>query len=303
MNLKTFVKISRIPFVTAVVLPSLLGGVLAWREGNLYVGYLLLTVLGAVSINLGLNLSNDYFDYLSGTDTPNTQPTPFSGGSRSIQEGLMTPKQVLGWSLFFYAIGIAIGLYFTVTRGWIVLALGALGVFLAFFHNAPPFKLYYLGAGVGELAVGIGCGPVTLLGSYYVQTQRLSAEALWASIPLALLIAAVLYANQFPDYEADKAVGKKTTPVVLGRERAARGYPALIIAAYLALLLGIVLRVFPLPLALAFLTLPIAYQGVRGVLHNHSDTPKLVPALAATIQLHLLVGILMCVGYVIAQVL
>lgn len=301
MRLQTFVRITRIPFVTAVVIPALLGGVLAWRHGSMSIGYLLLTVVGVVSVNLGLNMSNDYFDHLSGADARNSHLTPFSGGSRTIQEGLLTPRQVLAWSLCFYAIGIGIGLYLAIVRGWMVLALGALGVALAFFHNAPPIRLYYLGPGVGEVAVGIGCGPLALLGSYYVQTQHLSTEALLASIPLALLIGAVLYANQFPDYEADMAVGKKTTPTVLGRARAARGYVAIVLAAYVAILGGIALRVFSPVLAIALLSLPLAIKGIRGMLRFHSDSARLVPALAVTIQTHLVTGVLMCLGYVAAR--
>ena len=303
VDARTVIRGTRAPFFTAVIVPVLLGTAIAWREGVFHRGYFLLTLIGIISINAGLNMSNDYFDHLSGNDEINRELTPFSGGSRVIQEGILSARQVLMWSLFFYLVGILIGLYLALARGWLILGLGMVGVFLAFFHNAPPIKLYHLGPGVGELAAGIGCGPLVVLGSYYVQAQRLSYKALWASIPLGLLVTAVLYINEFPDCEADRAVGKNTLVVVMGRERAVWGYIALLVATYGVIMVGIVLGVFPYTLLLAFLTVPLAYRGIRGAVRFHGNTPKLIPTNAATIQVHLVTGLLLCLGYAIAKVL
>ena len=300
-SIKQFVRITRAPFFTATVVSVLVGTVIAGYHGFFHWSYFLLTLLGTVCINAAFDMSNDYFDHVSGNDAANRELTPFSGGSRVIQDGLLLPKQVLMGSLGFYLAGIVIGLYLAAVRGWVILALGTVGVFLAFFHNAPPVRLYFLAPGLGELAVGIGCGPIVVLGSYYVQTQRLSVDALWASIPLGLLVAAVLYLNEFPDYQADKLVGKKTVPVVIGRERATWGYVALLAVAYLVIVAGVILTVFPVAVLLALLSAPLAYRGIRGTLRFHSDTPKLVPAMAATIQLHLVAGLLLSLGYAVAS--
>lgn len=303
MRLKTMIQATRAPFTTAVIIPVLLGAVIAWSEGAFHGGYLLLTLIGIVSINFGLNMSNDYFDHRSGNDEINQELTPFSGGSRVIQDGIFSAKQVLAWSVFFYLIGIAIGLYLAAVRGWGILGLGMAGMFLAFFHNAPPIRLYHLGPGVGELAVGIGCGPLIVLGSYYVQTQRLSYEALWASLPIALLVTAVLYINEFPDYNADKAVGKKTLPAVFGRERAVWGYVALLLGSYVVIGVGIALGALPYTILVALLTLPLAYRGIRGAMSFHSSTPNLIPTMAGTIQLHLVTGLLLCLGYAVTRII
>ena len=300
MRMATVVRVARVPFFTAVILPALLGAIIAWREGSFHWGYFLLTLIGIVSVNAGLNMSNDYFDHLSGNDEINRELTPFSGGSRSIQDGIISPKRVLFWSTLFYLVGIIIGVYLAVTRGWLILGLGLAGVFLAVFHNAPPIRIYHLWPGAGELAAGVGCGPLVVLGSYYVQAQRLSGEAFWASVPLALLITAVLYINEFPDYGADKAVGKKTLVVVLGRERAVWGYIILVVAAYVTILVGIAVGVLPFASLLALITLPLAYRAIRGAVRYHSDTPKLIPTNAVTIQLHLATGLLLVLGNAIA---
>jgi len=289
--------------LTAVIVPVLLGTVIAWREGIFDGGYFLLTLLGAVCIHAGLNMSNDYFDHLSGNDEINRELTPFSGGSRVIQEGIFSARQVLTVSVLFYLGGIAIGLFLALVRGWPIFWLGLVGIFLAFFHNAPPIRFYYLVPGIGELALGIGFGPLAVLGSYYVQAQSTSYEVLWASVPLGLLITAVLYINEFPDYAADSAVGKRTLVVALGRERAVWGYAALLLATYGVIVVGIVLGALPYTTLFALLSLPLAYRGIRGAARFHSNTPKLVPTNAVTIRVHLMTGLLLCLGYAIAKFL
>lgn len=302
-SLKTLVGVIRAPFFTAVIIPALLGAIIAWQEGAFHLGYLVLTLLGIVCTNAGLNMSNDYFDHVSGNDENNQELTPFSGGSRTIQEGVLAPRQVLLGSAFFFLIAIAIGVYLALARGWGILWLGLIGIFLAVFHNAPPIKLYYLAPGVGELAAGIGCGPLVVLGSYYVQAQRFSYEALWASIPLGLIISAVLYINEFPDYEADRKVGKTTLVVALGRERAVWGYVALLAGTYAVVVAGVALNVFSYAILLALLSLPLAYQGIRGAMRFHSDTQRLIPTNALTIKIHLATGLLLCLGYALPKII
>jgi 1,4-dihydroxy-2-naphthoate octaprenyltransferase len=280
----------------------LLGTAIAWREGTFHGGYFALALLGAICIQVGLDMSNDYFDHLSGNDGINRELTPFSGGSRVIQDGVLEARQVLAGAVLSYLVGSTIGLYLAWARGWPVLWLGLIGVFLAFFHNAPPINLYRLAPGAGELAVGIGFGPLAVLGSYYVQAQRLSNGALWASIPVGLLIAAVLYINEFPDHDADQAVGKKTLVVVLGRERAMWGYVALLVAAYGIVLGAVLWRVLPAAALIAMLSLPLAYRATRGAVRFYGNTQQLIPTNAATIQLHLSTGLLLCLGYVISGI-
>ncbi len=303
MRLKTIIKVTRAPFFLSLVCSVLVGTALAWHEGSFHWGYLLLTLIGIVCINAGLNMSNDYFDHLSGNDEINQELTPFSGGSRTIQEGILSAKQVLMWSLLFFLVGIVIGLYLALTRGWLVLWLGLVGVFIAFFTSAPPFRLNYLGHGLGELSTFIGSGPLIVVGSYYVQVQRVTWEALWASIPVGLLGAALIWINGFPDYEADKAVGKNTLVVLLGRQRAVWGYVALLVATYVVVVVGASLGFFPYTLLLVLLTVPLAYKSVRGAVQFHSNTPKLIPTSAATIQLYLANALLLCVSYGIARFL
>jgi 1,4-dihydroxy-2-naphthoate octaprenyltransferase len=301
-RIKKIIEITRAPFFTAVIVPTLLGTAIAWYGGFFRWDLFLLTLVGITCVNAGLDMSNDYFDHTVGTDDTNQTKTPFSGGSRAIQQGVVTARQVLIASLACYAVGIIIGLYLAISRGWPVLLLGLIGVFLAFFHNAPPVRIYSLAPGLGELAVGIGCGPLVVMGTYYVQAQRITTEVVLASLPVGLLIAAVLYINEFPDVEADAQAGRKTVPVVIGRARAVTGYIALLIATYVIVVIGSAAGILPVMSLVALLTLPLAYRAVRDAYRYHSDTPKLVPVMATTIQVHLLTGLLLCTAYIITGI-
>lgn len=207
------------------------------------------------------------------------------------------------WSLFSYLVASLIGLYLTWVRGSVVLWLGIVGILLAFFSSAPPLRLNYVGHGLGELTTFLGSGPLIVLGSYYVQSQRLTREALWASIPVGLLGTALIWINEFPDYVADGAVGKSTLVVVLGRERAVWGFTALLAAIYAVILVGVALSIFPPMLLLVLLSLPLAYTATRGVMRFHSDTPRLIPISGTTIQFYVANALLMCLGYAIARFL
>lgn len=173
MRMKVWLKAMRAPFFQAVIIPSLLGTVIAWsKAGIFHPGYFVLATLGVVFVNAGTNLANDYFDHQSRADDINKEVTPFSGGSRVIQEGLLPPRWVYLASLVFLGLASLIGLYLTYMRGLAILVIGMIGVGSGYFYPASPIKVGY--RGWGELLAGINCGPLVVLGAYYVQTKALN---------------------------------------------------------------------------------------------------------------------------------
>ncbi len=292
----------RAPFFTADLVPVCLGTAIAWAlTGTFNLWYFLLTLIGAICLNAGTNMTNDYFDHVWGSDEVNTEfANPFTGGSRLIQMGLVKPRTFLWQGIGFFALGSLIGLVLTFTRGPWVLWLGIIGVFSGYFYTAPPLRL--AGTGLGELLIGLNFGPLMVLGSYYTQTRTVAWEPVIASLPVALLITLVVWINQFQDMRADAAVGKNHWVVRLGRRRAASVYGLSLTTVYL-LLVGGVLFAGITPFALlGLLTLPIAVRSYR-VARVHYDHPReLVPANAGTIQIHLLTGLLIALGYAIQGV-
>lgn len=289
----------RAPFFTASIVPVCLGAAVAWaRTGAFNLEYFALTLIGALALHAGTNMTNDYFDHTWGSDEVNTEfANPFTGGSRLIQMGIVRPAVFLWQGLGFFAVGGLIGLVLALTCGLGVLWLGLIGAFSGYFYTAPPFRL--VRTGLGELLIGLNFGPLMVLGSAYVQTRALAGEPFVASLPVMLLIALVVWINQFQDMRADAAVGKNHLVVRLGRRRAVAVYGLLLAAVYLSLLAGILFGgVTPFAL-LGFLTLPTAVKAYR-VVRVHYDHPReLTPANAATVQVHLWTGLLITLGYAI----
>jgi 1,4-dihydroxy-2-naphthoate octaprenyltransferase len=296
-----WLKAIRAPFFTATIIPIVLGSVIAWSEsGGFHWLYFALALIGGLLIHIGVNLSNDYYDHITRNDWNNKTPTPFSGGSRVIQEGLLKPYQVLIGAMLGFASGSAIGLYFNyVLAGNVIFYLGIAGVFLGFFYTALPIKIGYRGYGLGELATGLGFGPIMVLGAYYVQTQHLTTIPFLVSVPVGILIALVLYINEFPDYEPDKSVNKRTLPVVLGKESASYLYYILLIGVYIYTIVLVVLQVIPVFTLITLFTLPLAIKAIRVISVHKDKVYELIPANAMTIMTHLTFGICLISGYII----
>mgnify|MGYP001590588286 CR=1 FL=1 len=301
-KLKLWIKATRIPFLTATLVPVILGAVAAWHDFNVFSWPLFfLALFGAIFVHLGVNLSNDYFDHISGNDEANKTPTMFSGGSRVIQEKLIPAKQILIAAILFFALGTAIGLYLNfILPGNMVIILGAIGIFLGLFYTAPPFKIGY--NGLGEIITGIGFGPLMVLGSYFVQAQILTLSSFFISIPIAILIALVLFINEFPDYEADKKVRKNTIVVLLGKKFSVNVYIAFLALAYIIVITGAISGLMPYYALIVFFTLPLAYTAIKTLIKNYDKIEDLLPANKAAIALHLVFGLLLTAAYALDAV-
>jgi 1,4-dihydroxy-2-naphthoate octaprenyltransferase len=228
----------RLQFCVASVMPVLIGSALAYKQiGNINYTLVILAVLATVAFQIASNISNDYFDHRSRNDILNENRTPFSGGSGLLQKDLITPKATLIAALLFFAIGAILGIaILIIIKKPAVLALGLAGLLGGFFYTAPPLKLGYRTA--GEIIIALLFGILPVYGAYYIQTGIWDLIPLLPSLVVAVLIFLVIFANEFPDFQADKAVNKRTLVVTLGIKKAALLYK---IAAILAYALSILL--------------------------------------------------------------
>lgn len=281
----------------ASVVPVVLGVTIAWHDTSALAWLpAILTLIAAVAIQAGTNVFNDYFDHRAGNDPANRDfVRPFSGGSRVIQLGLMTPVSmlVLGTALTGLAVAIGIGLAIT-GLPW-VLAFGAAGLVSGIFYTGKPFS--WASRGMGEVLVALNYGVLMTIGAYYVQTGTVTSGAVLASLPVALLIALVLYINEFPDYAADARTGKRTLVVRLGRERAAKLYPVLALTPFIAVGALVAAGIAPVMSLAALAGLPLLLNASRVVLKHHSESFDLAPANALTAIAHLATGLLFALGF------
>ena len=292
----TWLVIMRLPFLTATFVPLLVGAAVANFLGyDVSWGWLGLTVLGGSLLHIGTNTANDYFDHTSGTDEANyNYMVPYSGGSRSIQMGLISAKGMLTVSLVAFLLSAVVGVPLIQKAGMDVLWLGLIGFVSGFFYTAPPFR-FASRKGLGELLIGLNFGPLMVAGSALVQTGQILPEALLAGIPIGLLVAAIVYVNEFPDHDGDKATGKDTLIVVFGLEQARLGYVFLVVGAFVSIIVMALNGTLP---TLSLIALPAAYLGIRAVqtLYKYYNDRLLLPANAGTINMHLVTGLLFCIG-------
>ncbi|HHV71915.1 MAG TPA: 1,4-dihydroxy-2-naphthoate octaprenyltransferase [Clostridia bacterium] len=297
---KSLVKAARFSFLTATIVPVSYGTALGFYKGKFDFCFFLWTLIGSAILHLGTNLINNYFDYLNGSDVINLNRTPFNGGTDVIVKGQIKAETVAKAAFACYTIGAAIGFYLAYHRGIPVFYLGMAGIILSYLYSAPPVSL--MSRGLGEFTVGLCFGPLLVIGAYYVQTQVFDPAVLFAGIPLGLLITAVLYVNQFPDYEADKKVRKANWIVRLGLKRAVKWYYVLISLAYIFICLQVGLRVIPLTALAGLLTLPLALKAFSIIKDNFDQIQAMVPCMAATIGLHFITGSLLVVSLILAQI-
>jgi 1,4-dihydroxy-2-naphthoate octaprenyltransferase len=294
---------TRLPFLSATIVPVVLGIAIAASERSFDWLTALLTVIGAACVQLGLNVANDYFDSAEGgADELNVTPTQFSGGSRVILYGLVSMRRMAWLAAGFFAGAIVLGLWMAVARGfWPLFWIGLAGVLIGVEYTAPPLRLVH--RGLGEIAVAAGFGPIMVLGAFFVQAQHLSWEAFYASLPVAILIALVLYANEIPDRPGDAASGKRTLPVRLSKRAIVGGYRASTATTFALIAIGAVTLLLPVWSLAALITIPMAI-GIARALDRYYDSPyELMAHLGTNVQLHLYTGLLLVGAYVVADLI
>lgn len=295
---KLWLQSLRAPFLVASLTPMLVGGLAAWQMRSAFdLPLFLLALAGAACIHVSANMGNDAWDYRSGNDLAVRHLNPFAGGGRVLIRGVLSLKVHLAVAMLFLLLGSVIGVYLVTRTGPPLLVLGIVGVLVAYSYVGPPLRLAH--HGLGEIAVGIEFGPITLLGVYYVLTRTVDPPAIILSVCLGLLVTGILWINEVPDISADAAVDKRTLVVRLGLERATKVFAGIVGAAYAILGVGVALFQLTPWALLAFLALPLAVKPVRGLRKAGGDPHILIPSNAGMILTTLVTGALLAVGLVV----
>ena len=216
-----------------------IGAALAARDGSVSWYWLLVMGLAMFCMEVAKNAWGDVYDYDSGTDQA-VQPedrTDFSGGKRVLVDNILTRRQTWAIALLFGAAGLVLGAMMVFLHEPSIFWLGTAALVLGWSYHGPPMQLAY--RGLGELDVVLCYGPLIALATYALLTHSYHVDVIWASLPLGLFIAAFLWVNEFPDYEADRSVGKNNLVVQLGRQRASRVLPLIYLLALLVLICAV----------------------------------------------------------------
>jgi len=292
-GLRIWLMAARPRTLPAAIAPVLVGTALA---GWLHVFHPLRFVaalFGAIFIQIGTNLSNDYSDARRGADTEDRL-----GPVRVTAGGLVPPRQVLIATYLTFGLAVLAGVYLIVVAGWVLLLIGVASIAAGVLYTGGPRPYGY--EGLGEVFVFLFFGIVAVAGSFFVQLRHLRWEAFALAVPVGLIAAAILVVNNTRDIDTDRRAGKRTLAVRMGRERSRAFYATIVLLAYV---LAPVTWIFgPLKpwLLLSWLSLPLALKVIR-IVRDHSDGPSLNVALARTGQLQLLFCLLLSGGLLLSR--
>jgi 1,4-dihydroxy-2-naphthoate octaprenyltransferase len=292
----------RYHFVPPSIFPAVLGGLISWANDEFYLWHFLL-VLAAVIINqIGLNMTDDYFDFKHSVDRLKPgEKNPYTGGSGTLSSGAIKPRSMFAAFTLCYVVTVAAGLYLTAVRGLPVLLFGLVGVFCAVFYTAPPISFSH--HGLGELSLIVNYGSIIGLGAYYVQAQTLTLEAFSATLPIGVMLFSMIVINEIPDVEEDRAAGKLTLVARYGRKAGIRLYVAGWFCTYGVIVGAVVFRVVSVFALLALLSLPLVYRSIK-ILRVHYNNPVLLaPANLDMIKAYSIAGFGLIAGYAVQGIL
>ncbi len=245
-------------FLTAAIMPVLVGT--AWGQaagGRFHAIPAMLALAATVLVQAGTNVINDVGDELGGSDRANTERIfPYTGGSRFIQNGVMSLSQMRRWGIALVALAMALGALLAWISGPVVLLLGVAGIALGVAYSLPPLQL--AARGVGEVAIALGFGLLPVMGAAWLQSGQFDAAALLIAIPTALWVTAILLINEVPDLRADAIAGKRTLPVRVG----IGGTRAVYVALHAGALAAVIAMVLVGQLHWAVLVLPLLLFGL-----------------------------------------
>ena len=274
----------------ASIVPVLVGTAIA-ADDAFRPGLFLLAFAGGILIHAGCNLATDFFDFVDGV-----QPRASLGGI--IRSGIIEAKSIHYAAIACLVAGSVCGVVIVAYAGWPVLAAGFASVLAAYFYTAGP--IMYGRRGLGEVMVFVFMGPLMVMASYYVQLETLRWEAFVASLPVGILVANILHANNLRDIANDRINKKVTISTLIGRPAADIGIWALVVAAYAVVVIGVALDELPVASLLVALSAPWAAATLRAL--KLTDPAQLNALVRSSASLHMRFGLLLALGYAIHAV-
>ena len=291
--ISVWLRVIRIRFLLASVIAVSLGlAINWWQTGSIEIFDAILTMCGVLALHASVDLLNDYWDFKRGIDTA-TQRTKMSGGTGVLPEGLLKPKQVYAAGIIFLIAGAAIGAYFVFTDGIIIGLILAFAVLSVYFYSTKIVDW-----GLAEIFIVIK-GTMIVIGTYFIQTAQITESAVLGGIVVGTLSSFVLFITSFPDHDADKAKGRKTLVINLGKQKACSLFWVFPIIFYSVSIFAIIIEVFPIYCLIILSTIPLVIKFGKKLKQNYEKLDKLLPIMSSTLVFSRVTGILLIVGFLL----
>ena len=285
----------RLPFLILTPACVALGlGAALWTQGDVSTFQVIMVLVGAIAAHISVNAFNEYFDFKSGLDF-HTRRTPFSGGSGTLPANPHMAKHALITAIAAFSVVVTIGFYFLSMRGLALLPIGAMGLFLLIFYTPWIARHPYLCL----VAPGLGFGPFMVIGTHVALTGRYGWTALVASLIPFFLVSNLLLLNQFPDVQADRDVGRRHLPVLIGRRASSLLYVGFMVMAYLVLVWGVYNQYLPRASLAGLATVVLAVPVSIGAYRYAENVKKLIPSMGINVVINILTPVLVSIGLII----
>jgi 1,4-dihydroxy-2-naphthoate octaprenyltransferase len=287
-------RVIRIRFLLASVIAVSVGlAITWWHSSNVTVFDAILTMAGVLALHASVDLFNDYWDFKRGIDTT-TKRTKMSGGSGVLPEGILKPRQVYAGGIIFLVIGTIIGVYFVITDGIIIGIILAFAVVSIYFYSTKIVNW-----GLAEVFVSIK-GTLIVIGTYFIQTSQINESVILGGIVVGVLSSLVLFITSFPDHDADKAKGRKTLVIGIGKKRA-----SIIIWVFPTIVYGITIstviaQIFPVACLIIIVTFPLITISYKKLKFGYNDINRLIPIMSSTLVYSRITGALFVVGFLLS---
>ena len=291
--LSSWFRVIRVKFLLASVIAVCLGLVISWSQNQtIDIVNASLTFAGVIALHASVDLLNDYWDFKRRIDTE-TKRTKFSGGTGVLPEGLLQPDEVYRAGMAFLILGAIIGGYFIFFNGVTIAIILAFAIISIYFYSTK-----IVNSGLGEVFVAIK-GTMIVLGTYFVQTSQIVIEPILGGVILGVLSSMVLFVNSFPDFEADRASGRKTLAIMLGKKRATSALWIFPIVVYGIIISGVITQTLPILSLITLLSIPLLIKSGLGLKRSFDDVEKLVPVMGSCVSYGRITGTLLVLSFLL----
>ncbi len=294
--ISVWLRVIRVRFLLASIIAVSAGlAITWWNTSSITIFDAILTICGVLALHASVDLLNDYWDFKRGIDTT-THRTKMSGGSGVLPEGLLKPAQVYAAGITFLIIGTVIGIYFVATDGVVIGIILAFAVISIYFYSTKIVDW-----GLAEVFVAIK-GSMIVIGTYFVQTSQITESTVLAGIVIGVLSSLVLFITSFPDHDADKAKGRKTLVINLGKQKACTIlwiFPAI---TYGITIIAVIFEIFPVFCLIILSTVPLIIRSGLKLKQNYDKLTNLIPVMSSTLYFSRITGVLLVVGFLVSIV-
>ena len=291
--ISVWLRVMRVRFLLASIIAVSAGlAITWWYTNNISIFDAILTICGVLALHASVDLLNDYWDFKRGIDTT-THRTKMSGGSGVLPEGLLKPVQVYTAGIAFLIIGTAVGIYFVVTDGVVIGIILAFAVISIYFYSTKIVDW-----GLAEVFVAIK-GSMIVIGTYFVQTSQITESVVLAGIVIGVLSSLVLFITSFPDHDADKAKGRKTLVISLGKQKACSILWVFPVITYWISIIAVIFEIFPVYCLIILLTIPLIVKSGQKLKQNYDKLINLIPVMSSTLYFSRITGALLVVGFLV----